>query len=258
MAGTDERSRRAPAGARKVTDDESEFYERNGWVKLDGFVDPELAAEMLRVGQAKIDEARTTQNIWNTAWNFARDGVEPFRSLVLSETMGLNARKLINRQRLTDREIPIRFNSDLIACKLDDAVATHRHHDGYNRCSDRSGPLTFWIALDEVTPEMGAMQFLSGSHREGPLGVVEQDEDLVEDYPKLLDLYELSPPLHYQPGDATAHHTWTIHGAPRNTTGRPRWSYLFGYQPADVLRHAQVPERVDDEDNPIVYPGSSR
>jgi ectoine hydroxylase-related dioxygenase (phytanoyl-CoA dioxygenase family) len=255
MASIDERARTADAvNAREITDEEAAFYQQNGWVKLDGFVDPEIAAQMLQVGQARIDQAQTTGTIWNRADNFARGEIEPFRSLALSETMALNARKLINRQRLTEREIPILFTHDLITCKLDDAVATHRHHDGYTHCSDRGGPLTFWIALDEVTPEMGAMQFLSGSHKEGPLGVVHIDEDLVDDYPKLLDLYEVSPPLHYQPGDATAHHTWTIHGAPRNTTGHPRWSYLFGYAPADVLRHQEVPKKFDGETSMRVYP----
>ena len=34
------------------------------------------------------------------------------------------------------------------------------------------GELQFWLALEEVTPEMGPMRFINRSHREGPLGSV--------------------------------------------------------------------------------------
>jgi hypothetical protein len=52
--------------------------------------------------------------------------------------------------------------------------------------------------------------------------------------PNLLDLYELSPPFQYQPGDATVHHPYMVHGAPPNDTARPRWTYLCTYTPVDV------------------------
>lgn len=107
------------------------------------------------------------------------------------------------------------------------------HQDAPELGSDQVGEVQFWIALDEVTPEMGAMRFLDGSHREGILGVPFSDEaglawgelpDLLDRFPKLTDLYELSPALHYQPGDANVHHPQMVHGAPPNTTDRRRLS----------------------------------
>jgi ectoine hydroxylase-related dioxygenase (phytanoyl-CoA dioxygenase family) len=96
--------------------------------------------------------------------------------------------------------------------------------------------MQWWLALAEVTPEMGAMRFLSGVHREGPLGSCfnEDTGDVLEQYPKLTDLYPLSPPLHYQPGDATVHHGYMLHGAPPNETDAVRLAYLFSYVPADT------------------------
>ena len=56
------------------------------------------------------------------------------------------------------------------------------------------------------------------------------DGDLLAQYPKLTELYEVSPPLHYQPGDATVHHGYMVHGAPPNETDRHRLAYLNGIE----------------------------
>jgi hypothetical protein len=58
--------------------------------------------------------------------------------------------------------------------------------------------------------------------------------DLLTQYPKLTKLYELSPPFHYQPGDATVHSGFMVHGAPGNTTDRGRLNYIFAYAAADT------------------------
>jgi ectoine hydroxylase-related dioxygenase (phytanoyl-CoA dioxygenase family) len=125
------------------------------------------------------------------------------------------------------------------------------------------GELQFWLALDEVTPEMGAMRFLSGVHREGPLGagaIGAPGEDLLAQYPKLCDVYEFSPPFHYRPGDATVHHGYMVHGAPPNLSDRPRCSYIFSYTPADtrwwngrVRNWGSERKTLSDDSNPVVY-----
>jgi hypothetical protein len=236
-------------GVRPVTDGELAHYVEHGWAKLDRLVDPAVAAEMLAVAKRKVEHAETTQGIWNTLFRLANEHVEPFRSVAFSPVSARNAERLSNRRRLTDRKVGIRFVEDLIAVKLQDARDTHFHHDGHGFAGDRAGSLTFWLALDDVTPEMGAMRFLSGSHREGPLGLVDGETSLTELYPKLLERYEWSPPLSYRPGDATVHHAWLVHGAPPNTTESPRWSYLFGYVPADVQIHGAELRRLTNENS---------
>ena len=81
------------------------------------------------------------------------------------------------------------------------------------------------------------MRFLTGSHREGGLGagiVLGGGPDVLGQYPKLLDFYDLSPPLSYEPGDATVHSGFMVHGAPKNQSNETRWSYIMSYFPADV------------------------
>lgn len=245
------------AHIRDVTDDEVAFYERNGWVKLDGLVTAELAAELLRVG----NEAGDHPGAWESLAQ--GPGTEPFRSLVFGGRMGRNAARLVNRQRLTDADPGLRYRNDhFVRRDPGDGHGTPYHQDSAEHGSDRVGELQFWLALDEVTPEMGAMRFLTGVHREGPLGAAALGaNDLLVQYPKLTHLYELSPPFHYRPGDVTVHHGYMVHGAPPNTTDRPRWSYIFSYTPADtrwwngeVQNWGSKRLPLGDEKNPIVYP----
>lgn len=247
------------AAVREITDAEVAFYHENGWVKLDRLVTPELAAEMLAAGQRQVEGKGP--EAYN---NLSRDGVEPYRSVIFGDTMGRNAERLVDRKRLTDEEIPLRFRADHFVCRPPHGThGSAYHQDSAEHGSDRVGELQFWLALAEVTPEMGAMRFLSGAHRAGPLGsVFNGGPDLLELYPKLVDLYELSPPFHYQPGDATVHHGFMVHGAPPNKTDRSRWSCIFSYTPADTRWwNGKVAnwgsERLplsDDERNPITYP----
>src|SRR5262249_11345943 len=138
--------------------------------------------------------------------------------------------------------------------KAPGGTGTHCHQDSAYHGPDRVGEFNMWVALDEVTPEMSAMRFLTGSHREGPLGIVapnlgedgRHDPERWKEYgddgrdwfqehsPRLWELYELSPPFHYQPGDATVHKGYMIHSAPPNTGDRARWSWIPEYMPADT------------------------
>ena len=215
------------ANIREITDEEVAAYELNGWVKLDRLVSPELADNLRRVAVSLPPLERG---------QLALKGVEPFRSLMFSEKMGQNAQRLANRRRFTDRVIGMRYRNETIASKAPGGAPTAYHQDSVEHGSDRVGEMQFWLALVEISPEMGSMRFLTGIHREGPLGSGFQQDagDLLAQYPKLVDLYPLSPPLHYQPGDATVHHGYMPHGAPANATDRERLAYLFSYVPADT------------------------
>jgi hypothetical protein len=234
---------------------------------LPGLFSRELAAELLLVGEMVVGEADALYGL-RSRRPLARAGLEPFQTIAWGEQLAFVAHRLINRARLTDAEIPTRYLDDLVWSKEPGAMRTRYHQDSSTEEADRAGRLNFWIALNEVTPEMGAMRFVSGSHREGALGITGQSvpddfpdefldpdghpdaaklaeldpervaelfkDDLLEHYPKLLDLYQLSPPFHYQPGDATGHHGRMVHGAPPNSTDRQRWCYIVEYSAADT------------------------
>ena len=249
--------REIEAVLREVTDEEVAFYQEYGWVMMKQLVDPAFATELLRVGR-DWKERKDQEQIPAKP---AVDGVEPFRSFMFSERMARNATRLVNRKRLKGVDIPLRYRIDLIVLKPPGAAGSTYHQDSSEHGSDRVGELQFWLALAEVTEEMGAMRFVNRSHREGPLGAVFNDDqgNLLEQFPNLTSVLGLSQPFHYQPGDCTVHHGYTVHGGPDNSTDKERWSYLFSYSPSDTRywngnagNWGSERKRLGDQDNPIV------
>lgn len=231
---------------REVTSEEVATYNREGWVKLPGLISPDVAAELLSIARATKEAGGGFSVAGGAFWgdvNLATSGKnDAARALALGPMMARNASTLIGRSRLTDREIEIQYFSDSYSCKPPQAAGTPYHQDFSERAQDRGGALTFWIALDEVAPNQGGMCFLQGSHHEGQLGSLYFDGehpadgmDLLGRYPKLPELFPSTEPMTYQPGDATVHNTYIVHGAPPNTHDQERWSYLTSYFPSDAL-----------------------
>lgn len=248
--------REIEAVLREVTDEEVAFYHEYGWVMMKQLVDPDFASGLLHVGQDFRDSKGDEGPL-----KLAAEGVEPYRSFMFSERMVRNATRLVDRKRLKGVDVPLRYRIDLLVLKPPGAGGSTYHQDSAEHGSDRIGELQFWLALAEVTADMGAMRFVSRSHREGPLGSVFNDDqgNLLEQFPNLTSVLELSPPFHYQPGDCTVHHGYTVHGGPDNSTDKPRWSYLFSYAPADTRywngsagNWGSERKRLGDADNPLV------
>jgi hypothetical protein len=229
---------RMPA-IRQVSDAEVDHIAEHGWVFLPGLIEPEVAARLLAkgkafvgpdfTGRAKADGQAGYSNVENPRFaNYYRPAFEDdlCASISQSSELGRNAALLLGR------DMPIRYHSDLIAVKLPKDMkssaagsqVTEWHQDVK---LVRSTCISFWIALTENTPEMGTMRYYDGSHRLGEL------YPPVEEWPRVREL-PLSEPLHYQPGDATAHVTWAVHGAPQNLSDNPRWAYIAAYLPSDA------------------------
>lgn len=244
------------AAPREVTDEEAARYRTNGWVKLERFLSPELAAEMLAAAKALIEPQLDSdpeaafnkglrldklggrvQNLgyWQDYHYAGRDDkVEPFHSLIYSRQIGDAV------QRLIGRDVGVRYSSDILAVKMPSGgpggAPTESHQDISSLPFDRIGPLTIWVALADLTPEHGTMRFLTGSTRAGNLGRTRAiGKSTLDYYPELLDQYEASPPMALQAGDATVHNAQVVHWAPENTTDEPRWGYIMAYFPADAL-----------------------
>jgi nitrite reductase/ring-hydroxylating ferredoxin subunit/ectoine hydroxylase-related dioxygenase (phytanoyl-CoA dioxygenase family) len=253
---------------RPVTDTEVAFFEQNGWVFLPGLVKPELCRAALEEGKRRLAhlvnntgvevvdplEKRATVGIagaeegtvndikiwveWRGATRAARDPY--FSRIAASKLMGANVRRLFRRDK------PVRIFHDMFTCKRPDqgSAPTSWHQDNPNFPMDRNA-LTIWVALDEITPDMGPVQHLSGSHRCGMLGDVPKSRmDLLDEYPDLAR-FPISPAHHMKPGDATVHHGLVVHGAGANMTSRPRWNYITAYVPADA-RYSGAPNHDTD------------
>lgn len=118
------------------------------------------------------------------------------------------------------------------------------HHDqpygwynGWQVCS-------FWVPLDRVTIESGALEWVPGSHRWNrwfhPPGFDPSqyvDDSGFEPMPDIEAERGKHRILHYEmePGDVLAHHLLTLHGAPGNSTAdRRRRALAFRYAGDDA------------------------
>ena len=224
---------------RAVTDAEVRFLWENGWVKLPELISRKDAAMMLARakklmgmdGAALVAEPSNIAGVgWYEDYEMASSDDEVLRSFVMHEQLGLNAARMLGRNSA------IRAMVDSLAVKLptSDAVhgsaATPFHQDQTLHPWDTHS-ISYWMALDEVRPEEGSMQFFSGSQKFGLLGRAHK----LFEYPRLKAECPLTEPNHLLPGDATAHISSTVHGAGQNVGKNPRWGFITAYLPADAL-----------------------
>jgi ectoine hydroxylase-related dioxygenase (phytanoyl-CoA dioxygenase family) len=256
---------------RTVTDDEVAAFDTQGWVSLPGLLSEQLADGLLshlkQVAGIEYDElprdhpdaAAVVERIRDKGlakvFFMSRMHDEAVWEIVTSRALGEAAAKLTGHR-------PLRLLSDGVICKLpawteEDmgrsgafSGATPWHQDFGPVPWDRAQGVQFWIALCEITPEMGSMQHLTGSHREPPLGNVhyakDRDQSLEALYPELWRKYELSAAHHFRPGDVLAHHPLTVHYAQANQTDRLRWVYTSYRIPANTLYNGIPNERFDE------------
>jgi ectoine hydroxylase-related dioxygenase (phytanoyl-CoA dioxygenase family) len=218
---------------RAVTTDEVLSYEENGWVKLNGLIPVQTASAMQQWFETRMGKnAEKSKGVAGgsaTSSKFARmwskynspsEESELFSGFAKSPEMAHLGTALMGRDA-------VRFWADTALIKppgVGEAGVTPWHQDTPNQPHDRSGLLTIWIALVDITPERGTMRFLSGSHREASLGEPFK-KDPVEVYPWLREKYKESEPLHLKAGDATVHNGYVCHAAPPNSTDEVRWVY---------------------------------
>jgi hypothetical protein len=97
--------------------------------------------------------------------------------------------------------------------------------------------LGVWLPLHDVTVEMGAMQFIPGSHRRGALPHRHEDAPIHN----LLTVAEAVDPgaavaCPLKAGGATFHHAQTLHHTAPNTSDRPRLAFPMEFQLTPVRR----------------------
>jgi hypothetical protein len=257
---------------RAVTDAEVHAFQEQGWVSLPGLVSRELAGTLLarlkpRTGVDHDELPPDHPDADAVAQRLREKGIADFVSfprLGDSTVWEFASSRALGEAsaRLTGHR-PMRLFSDAVICKLPAWIEerdlaktgtaaaqvyggeTPWHQDFPGLPWDRAGGVQFWLALCEITPEMGSLQHLTGSHREPPLGGVQYatDQTLKTLHPELWEKYTPSPAHHFQPGDVLAHTPLTVHYAQANRTDRLRWVYTSYRIPAETLNNGMPQSR---------------
>lgn len=227
---------------RNITNEEIDFFWKNGWVFLADYVDDDLANEArehykawLKLPYDEWPEDPEDQTKFNAAvdrmlqpqiqFNIRLD--DPWMNNFLCQRQfGKAVWDILSHEINT---VPkIQMFSDTLHVKQPIAsgkTADLLWHQDYPSLSiDRAEAIQTWIALAPLTPEMGTMRHLSGSHHEWPHGLHQQAGETIEQaYPELFKKYPMCEARSYNSGDAVLHHCLTYHGSKGNETNRIRW-----------------------------------
>lgn len=232
----------------EISRESLEKFWQDGWTSLPGLISPAVAAEIkdrLFASDGIVAPSKTEK--WMTAQDYQRvlrmhDGMawrdDWFRELALSPRLSSLALSLMDR----DEGL---FIHDMSFIKPgSDSAPTPFHQDFPHWPFDRKGAFTIWIALTDISENMGPLQFLPQSHREGPMGRYSEfaGHDMCKEHPELMQKYRLEGGKAMKAGDATVHVDLMVHGANSNTEEKDRAAYTVRYMPTDV-RYTGAPHR---------------
>jgi ectoine hydroxylase-related dioxygenase (phytanoyl-CoA dioxygenase family) len=101
--------------------------------------------------------------------------------------------------------------------------------------------VSVWIALDDATPENGALMFVPGTHHKVFRKRVASDADSFQNTVDEADFSSLPQvTIDVKRGDAVFFHDLAIHGSHPNTAGRDRWSLITTYRDGSVADSSNV------------------
>jgi hypothetical protein len=247
-------------GVRDLTDEEVASFREQGWVLARNLITPELASRLLEIAQARMGKTADVTTgagggsedpAFSDYRNILRNYLGMWRVEPVMEQLSHSSSLAKNVSRLL-RGRAIRFFNDEVLVKPPiehGGEATPWHQDFPHGAFDRTGLVNIWISLVDLPAEGGAMSFLSGSHKHGPLGRTLLDPtDVLAQHPWLKHECSVSPVPAMAPGDATIHGDLTIHGGPAFRGPHWRWAYLINLMDVSV-RYSGAPSYGENLDN---------
>ncbi|WP_026874234.1 phytanoyl-CoA dioxygenase family protein [Jiangella gansuensis] len=240
-------------------DDEAvSAFDRDGYVRLPGALDPaslrelepEITARVLELNtvHAPMAERTTTQKAFLQVGNLWRHS-DAARSLVYSTRLAGIAARLLG--------VPsVRLYADQALYKEPGGGITPWHADQYYWpfASDRI--CTVWIPLQDTPSEMGPLAFAAGSHRfefGRDLPISDESEAALQEA-----LHEARFPVDASPyalGDVSFHLGWTFHRAEQNVSTEPRRVMTVIYMDA-AMRIAPLVRPQQQRELDLLMPGA--
>jgi hypothetical protein len=217
----------------EITGEHVEALNRDSWVALPGLLDLATVNSVRQVlGATELSEIISGPSEYRTESTtlHIREGASwdnPYlKSVVTSQRLASAVTALMEQPDAL-------VTHDISFFQLVGSGGTPFHQDYSYQPFDRKGTVTLWIALVDLTPEMGPLRYLRGSHHEGPLGLIEA-RDIRDAYPQLWDS-EVVAGQAMKAGDAQAHWDLTVHGAAPNEGTRSRDALAVRYMRSDTV-----------------------
>jgi hypothetical protein len=218
-------------------------FERDGFVRLSGALDPPSLAEYgdlitrrtleLNTDHRPLEERSTydraflqVMNLWQRDEAICRFVFGKRLAGIAASLLGVRAVRLYHDQSLY---------------KEPGGGITPAHADQYYWPLSSDRTITAWIPLQDVPQEMGPLAFYRGSHSEAfgrDLAISDESEAAIS-----REMEARGFPIdeaHYALGDVSFHGGWTFHRAGANRSDLPRSVMTMIYMDADIRVAAPV------------------
>lgn len=242
-------AKQAAALTRPVTQDEVDTFQRDGVVCLRGLFDPTWVERMRASAEQSMaapgelhaelaNEHGDQGRFFHDTFVWTRDS--DCKDFVFESPAAQIAGALMQSDKIN-----IFFDQWLIK-EPGTALKTPWHHDMTYWPINGTQICTLWLALDPVSAQSGAVEYVKGSHKWGqkyrPASFGSSNQ-YTEDIPDVPDIETMRDTLDIaqfdlQPGDCTIHHGLTVHGAPGNLSNETRRrAYTSRWTGDDVVFH---------------------
>lgn len=210
----------------RVSPEAIEAYRRDGHVLLRGVASPEevdlVRPIVQRVVREETSDARPIEErdafgkAFLQVWGLHTKSDE-LKAFVYGRRFAKLAAELMGVPR-------VRFFYTQAFFKEPGGGITAWHQDQIYWPLDTEHTITMWMPLVDVSPEMGSLQFVKGSHSRGDRQNIAISDTSEAEYERLIadNGWEVAGNDPVAAGDATFHSGWTIHRAPGNATPRMR------------------------------------
>ena len=242
------------SGRGGLTEDQVASFERDGFIGPIDVLSPDGVGA---VRQAIVEVIENLDRYGSRLYEVEQAFVERPSEVVCHFLGGFRVHRVL-RDLIWDRRVTepcarllavdhLRFWHDQVFAKPPRHKGVVPWHQDYSYWT-RTAPachITMNLLLDEASEESGCLQFLPGSHRWGLLPKIPFDaplESIREHLPA--DAVWNPRPVPARPGQATLHHSHTLHGSDGNDTDRWRRAVALNYMGAHV--------RVADGSRPLL------
>lgn len=213
----------------EITPQQRALFEAQGHLVVDSLVSPQQATrlrgafeEQAAAWAAEIDtplhEYLAVVSQWTSVWEHN----SLFREQLFHQRAAAIAADLIGCEKVR------LFHDHLIVKPPHGGSTIPWHRDLPNLPVAEPRAVSCWLALDDVTPESGAMRFMPGGHKEP----MTRSLDFLNEAKVWGECEQEAVPVGVAAGSAIFHHCLSWHMSPPNTTAGWRRAYITIYMDA--------------------------
>lgn len=229
-----------------ITREQTSFYETNGYIVIEDFLDSQELNHWKRVVLDALNERKGQKMPGKMGKLSEDDGINKdaeYHSKVFEQSINLwqtsdEVKELILDPKIGEMAATlagvdgIRIWHDQALFKKPWANPTSWHLDTpFWSFTDRAA-LSIWIALDDATLENGCLFFIPGSHKGTDFanpGIGKNMDSIFTIYPQFKTARTVAVPM--KAGSCSFHNGLTIHGAHANMTSGSRRAMTCAYMP---------------------------